>query len=197
LILSLISQPFRSTEIMKKLKAYNTLTVILAALTFLQASRAAAVAPPVDAQVYEFGSAAIRLAGVPEKLTPILNKELNTESNSTEIQILEPSDGTFVKQPQNIIKGRVTTREAIGKEVWIVVNVEVNDNQRYYVQPSMNINSDREFQGKVYIGDENTPLNTRFEIRAFVTPKEPLSEGKLLYDWPKAKWSSKTISVHR
>jgi hypothetical protein len=118
----------------------------------------------------------------------------NIEPSSTKIQIIDPLNNISVELHQNI-EGKLTAQEATGKKVWIVVYVELN--HMYYIQPSMNINSDGTFRGSIYIGDENTPPNTQFKIRAIVNSEEVLFEGKKLDHWPKAQWSSEIISVFR
>ena len=112
--------------------------------------------------------------------------------SSTTIQIVDLHNDTCVEKLL-IIKGKVTVQDA--DKVWFVVYPLVPDS-KYYVQKPANIENGQ-FAAEVNVGDEKTASGTKFVIRAFVKPNNELVEADILYDWPKAKWSSDIISVMR
>lgn len=68
----------------------------------------------------------------------------------------------------------------------------------HWVQPQATIHRDLTWTAKVYIGRPgDVDVGIRFKITAVGDPRDPLREGDVLQQLPKAKWRSDTIGVVR
>jgi hypothetical protein len=122
------------------------------------------------------------------------NHKSSQDSVSAKVKIVNLFDGDCVKNYQQIIKGKVTVTVKEAEKLWIVVKPEPDS--VYYVQAPADI-TNGEFETKIYLGEQDTQLGTKFTIRAFVEPSDQLQEGKKLSNWPEAKWSSDLVTVTR
>jgi hypothetical protein len=116
-------------------------------------------------------------------------------ANCQEIKSIE------ISQPKNkdLVGYRVIVEGKLPvpcNSVWVVVHpLNLSD---YWVQPKPSIHEDSTYKTSIYIGSKGHENDGEtFEIRVFGEPKNPLQEGKVLNDWPKAKYGSKLIEVTR
>lgn len=102
-----------------------------------------------------------------------------------------PSDRQLVPR-QLIAEGSVSNATT----VWIVIRGVKSS--RYWVQPEASVDNKGKWKGHIYIGSEDeADIGLRSQIRAFVNPVKSLKEGDVLFSWPDAQLSSKTIEVIR
>jgi hypothetical protein len=68
----------------------------------------------------------------------------------------------------------------------------------HWVQPQATIHRDLTWTAKAYIGRPgDVDVGIHFKITAVGDPKDPLCEGDILQQLPKADWRSDTIEVVR
>lgn len=118
---------------------------------------------------------------------------------ATQPSTLTPS-GLVIDSPINdsivprqlLATGRVTNANL----VWVVVHSPKS--VRYWVQPEAKVNNDGIWKGHIYVGSEDKgDIGMRAQLRAFVNPAKPLTEGEVLYSWPQAQLSSGIVEVIR
>ncbi|MFC2104786.1 hypothetical protein ACFLS4_05495 [Bacteroidota bacterium] len=111
---------------------------------------------------------------------------------SKNLEIIEPKDQSLVGQ-RPIVKGVLTESNF---DVWIIVHpLEVSD---FWVQPKAGVKADSTWKAMIHIGRPGSvDIGKLFEIKAFAGVEIELYEGKVLNDWPKAKYSSQLIEVTR
>ncbi|MBC7570638.1 MAG: hypothetical protein H7319_12995 [Spirosoma sp.] len=81
-------------------------------------------------------------------------------------------------------------------EVWVVAHVEKTPD--YYVQREVVTSPSGSWRGLIHVGRVgNIDIGLRVQLRVFVNPAEPLEAGEIVYAWPEAEFSSKTIEVIR
>ncbi len=108
------------------------------------------------------------------------------------IMITSPPEGGEVDR-RHAIEGTVSSP---AREVWVVVHPL--DTSSYWVQPRVSVDSSGAWQSMAYFGRSgDLDIGKRFEIVAIADPHSTLHEGEYGNAWPKAKWTSKPITVIR
>lgn len=108
------------------------------------------------------------------------------------ITITGPPDGLEVDQ-RHFVEGTVSDPS---REVWVVVHPL--DTSSYWVQPRVTVHSSGVWRSMAYFGRSgDLDRGKRFEIVAIAEPHETLQEGEYGSTWPRARWTSKPITVIR
>jgi hypothetical protein len=108
------------------------------------------------------------------------------------ITIANPRDDAKVEQ-RGLIGG--TASDSI-RDVWVIVHPM--DTSSYWVQPRVSVRSGGVWSGMAYFGRSGDLDNgKRFEVVAIAEPQDTLREGEYGNSWPKAKWTSRPITLIR
>ncbi len=107
------------------------------------------------------------------------------------VTITEPQPNGTVKR-RDTVSGSVSDSQA---KVWVVIHPIGTDG--FWVQPPATLNPNGTWSVLAYFGREGfIDSGNLYEIRAFVTPSEPLQSGKRR-NWPAAAAQSETIEISR
>lgn len=114
----------------------------------------------------------------------------------------------FTPKPSGLVIDRPTTRSTVRQElvvegkarhtelVWLVVH-PVNSTY-YWVQPAVRTNINGYWIGVIFVGSlKESDVGERFQLRAFVNPKQELTLGNVLSDWPEAELSTPITEMVR
>ncbi len=111
---------------------------------------------------------------------------------SDQLRILAPHDGDKVQWRQavtGVIAGRAN-------DLWVVVHPL--ETAEYWVQPKINVRAGGNWRVRAYIGRPgDIDVGKDFEVMAVAGSKQRLAEGRVLGDWPEARWRSEVVAVMR
>lgn len=108
------------------------------------------------------------------------------------ITITVPPDGSEVDQ-KSLVEGTVSDSS---QEVWVVVHPL--DTSSYWLQPRVSVHSSGLWNSMAYFGRSgDLDKGKRFEVVAIAGPYDTLQEGEYGSTWPRARWTSKPITVTR
>jgi hypothetical protein len=108
----------------------------------------------------------------------------------TPFELVTPQDGQAVDVRTEV---RGTAPDSAAP---VVVVVRAVQESRFWVQPAAALASDGSWSVTAYLGEENTPTGTEFEIRAFRDPAVLPAPGEI-QDWPRAAAISNGVRVER
>ncbi|NTW33094.1 MAG: hypothetical protein HGB12_10795 [Bacteroidetes bacterium] len=108
------------------------------------------------------------------------------------LTISNPVMGGYVDRMQ-LFDGNINIADA---KVYLIVHpIGIS---AYWVQPKAIVDNSGEWQTHAYIGRPgNIDKGKSFEIMAISLPKDNLTEGQILYNWPEAKLKSAILDVVR
>lgn len=126
----------------------------------------------------------------PPEIVPEI-PEMNILPDS--LQITAPVNNSIVRKQRVDVIGRVSDLKS---DVWVIVHpVGLS---AYWVQPSVAVRKDGSWQVPVYVGRAgDIDVGKEFDIMAVADPEPKLNEGRILSEWPKAKWRSDIVTVVR
>jgi hypothetical protein len=105
-------------------------------------------------------------------------------------ELTEPRNGQLVGV-RTEVRGTAPDSDAP-----VVVVVRAVEDSRFWLQPAAVAASDGSWSVTAYLGEENTPRGTQFEIRAFRDPVVLPAAGEI-QDWPRAAAISNGVRVER
>lgn len=119
-------------------------------------------------------------------------RKISKQIPTGQIQIISPYDGSQVGA-RIYVEGTVSAPSA---KIWLIIhpmNVSA-----YWVQQNVSVRKDGTWKVMAYLGrGGNLDIAREFEIMAVAYPEKGLHEGKILSQWPEARWNSQVISVTR
>lgn len=120
-------------------------------------------------------------------------KDPGMKSKPDSLLITEPVNSSVVRKQRVDVIGKVSDPKL---NVWVIVHpVGLS---AYWIQPPVAVRKDGSWQVPVYIGRAgDIDVGREFDIMAVADPEPKLNEGRILSEWPKAKWRSDIVTVVR